>query len=295
MTATPSPAADAPWTVGRILEWTAQHLKKSGSDTPRLDAELLLAKARACPRIQLYVQFNEVVPDAQRAVMRDLVRRRAQSEPVAHLVGHREFFSLDFAVSPDVLIPRPDTETLVLDLITHARRLPAPAILDVATGSGCIAIAAAVQVPAARVTASDVSPAALTLARQNADRHGVAARITFLEGDLLAPLPAGAQFDFLVSNPPYIPTAQLETLDREVRDYEPRLALDGGPDGLRFLATLLQQAPSVLVPGGRLLLEFTPEQAPALLELATAQPELSDPAVLKDLAGRPRVLVATRR
>jgi release factor glutamine methyltransferase len=295
VTATPSPAADAPWTVGRILEWTAQHLKKSGSDTPRLDAELLLAKARACPRIQLYVQFNEVVPDAQRAVMRDLVRRRAQSEPVAHLVGHREFFSLDFAVSPDVLIPRPDTETLVLDLITHARRLPAPAILDVATGSGCIAIAAAVQVPAARVTASDVSPAALTLARQNADRHGVAARITFLEGDLLAPLPAGAQFDFLVSNPPYIPTAQLETLDREVRDYEPRLALDGGPDGLRFLATLLQQAPSVLVPGGRLLLEFTPEQAPALLELATAQPELSDPAVLKDLAGRPRVLVATRR
>lgn len=295
MTATPSPAADAPWTVGRILEWTAQHLKKSGSDTPRLDAELLLAKARGCPRIQLYVQFNEVVPDAQRAVMRDLVRRRAQSEPVAHLVGHREFFSLDFAVSPDVLIPRPDTETLVLDLITHARRLPAPAILDVATGSGCIAIAAAVQVPAARVTASDVSPAALTLARQNADRHGVAARITFLEGDLLAPLPAGAQFDFLVSNPPYIPTAQLETLDREVRDYEPRLALDGGPDGLRFLATLLQQAPSVLVPGGRLLLEFTPEQAPALLELATAQPELSDPAVLKDLSGRPRVLVATRR
>jgi release factor glutamine methyltransferase len=281
--------------VGRILEWTAQQLKKSGSDTPRLDAELLLAKARACPRIQLYVQFNEVVPDAQRAVMRDLVRRRAQSEPVAHLVGHREFFSLDFAVSPDVLIPRPDTETLVLDLITHARRLPAPAILDVATGSGCIAIAAAVQVPAARVTASDVSPAALTLARQNADRHGVAARITFLEGDLLAPLPAGAQFDFLVSNPPYIPTAQLETLDREVRDYEPRLALDGGPDGLRFLATLLQQAPSVLVPGGRLLLEFTPEQAPALLELATAQPELSDPAVLKDLSGRPRVLVATRR
>ena len=295
MTATPSPPADAPWTVGRILEWTAQHLKKSGSDTPRLDAELLLAKARDCPRIQLYVQFNEVVPDAQRAVMRDLVRRRAQSEPVAHLVGHREFFSLDFAVSPDVLIPRPDTETLVLDLITHARKLPAPAILDVATGSGCIAIAAAVQVPAARVTASDVSPAALTLARQNADRHGVAARITFLEGDLLAPLPAGAQFDFLVSNPPYIPTAQLETLDREVRDYEPRLALDGGPDGLRFLTMLLQQAPSVLVPGGRLLLEFTPEQAPALLELATAQPELSDPAVLKDLAGRPRVLVATRR
>ena len=295
MTATPSPPADAPWTVGRILEWTAQHLKKSGSDTPRLDAELLLAKARACPRIQLYVQFNEVVPDAQRAVMRDLVRRRAQSEPVAHLVGHREFFSLDFAVSPDVLIPRPDTETLVLDLITHARKLPAPAILDVATGSGCIAIAAAVQVPAARVTASDVSPAALNLARQNADRHGVAPRITFLAGDLLAPLPAGARFDFLVSNPPYIPTAQLETLDREVRDYEPRLALDGGPDGLRFLTMLLQQAPSVLVPGGRLLLEFTPEQAPALLELAAAQPELSDPAILKDLAGQPRVLVATRR
>jgi len=295
VTATPPPPADAPWTVGRILEWTAQHLKKAGSDTPRLDAELLLAKARGCPRIQLYVQFNEVVPDPQRAQMRDLVKRRAQSEPVAHLVGRREFFSLEFAVSPDVLIPRPDTETLVLELVTQARRLPAPRILDIGTGSGCIAIAAAVQVPAATVVACDLSPAALGLARQNAERHGVTSRVEFREGALLSPVASGEQFDFLASNPPYIPTPQLETLDREVRDYEPRLALDGGPDGLRYLVPLIEQAGSVLAPGGRLLLEFTPEQAPALMERAQAQPDLAEPVILKDLSGQARVLVATRR
>jgi len=295
VTATPPPPADAPWTVGRILEWTAQHLKKAGSDTPRLDAELLLAKARGCPRIQLYVQFNEVVPDPQRAQMRDLVKRRAQSEPVAHLVGRREFFSLEFAVSPDVLIPRPDTETLVLELVTQARRLPAPRILDIGTGSGCIAIAAAVQVPAATVVACDLSPAALSLARQNAERHGVTSRVEFREGALLSPVASGEQFDFLASNPPYIPTPQLETLDREVRDYEPRLALDGGPDGLRYLVPLIEQAGSVLAPGGRLLLEFTPEQAPALMERALAQPDLAEPVILKDLSGQARVLVATRR
>lgn len=288
------PAADAPWTVGRILEWTTQHLKKSGCETPRLDAELLLAQARGCPRIQLYVQFNEVVPDIQRARMRELVKRRAQAEPVAYLVGHREFFSLDFHVSPDVLVPRPDTETLVLELVTEARKLPNPRILDVGTGSGCIAISAAVNVPAARVTALDVSPAALAVATQNVARHKVADRVTLLQGDLLAPLPTGSLFDFVASNPPYIPDGEIAQLPGDVRLHEPHLALRGGADGLDIIRRLFADVPAVLVSGGRLLIEFSPEQADTLLRLATESGTFRDPRILKDIAGRARVLVATR-
>src|SRR6266566_845129 len=133
--------ADVAWTVGKIIDWTTAHLKKHGSETPRLDAEILLAKARNCPRIQLYVQYHELLTDDERSVMRDLVRRRAQAEPVAYLVGHREFFGLDFRVTPDVLIPRPETETLVLELLAAARAYARPRILDVGTGSGCVAVA----------------------------------------------------------------------------------------------------------------------------------------------------------
>ena len=171
----PSPpteqTADGAWTVGKIIDWTTAHLRKHGSDSPRLEAEILLAHARRCPRIQLYVQYNELLTDDQRAVMRDLVRRRAQAEPVAYLVGRREFFALDFRVTPDVLIPRPETETLVLQLIAAVKSRPNPRILDVGTGSGCIAIAAAVNVPGALVTAIDISPRALDVARDNASRH----------------------------------------------------------------------------------------------------------------------------
>ena len=156
------------WTVRRILDWTTAHLKQHGSDTPRLDAEILLAHARACRRIELYTHFDEPLTDAQRAVMRDLAKRRAKSEPVAYLVGHREFFSLDFRVTPDVLIPRPDTETLVVELIDAAKPLESPRILDIGTGSGCIAVAAAVNLPKAQITATDLSEAALAIARENA-------------------------------------------------------------------------------------------------------------------------------
>ena len=161
------------WTVRRVLDWTTAHLKQHGSETPRLDAEILLAHARGCRRIELYTRFDEPLTDAQRAVMRDLAKRRAKSEPVAYLVGHREFFSLDLRVTPDVLIPRPDTETLVVELIDAARAVESPRILDLGTGSGCIAIAAAVNLPSARVTATDLSDAALAIARENAEKHAV--------------------------------------------------------------------------------------------------------------------------
>lgn len=289
-----SPAGDAPWTVSRILDWTTQHLKKAGCETPRLDAELLLAHARGCPRIQLYVQFQEVVTDAQRAVMRDLVKRRAVAEPVAYLIGHREFFSLDFEVTHDTLIPRPDTETLVLELISLARKQPAPRILDLGTGSGCIAIAAAVNVPAAQVTAVDIAPATLEVARRNARRHKVDSRVEFVLGDLFAGLPPGRTFDWVVSNPPYIPQGELSTLAADVRLHEPHTALDGGPDGLAVIRRLVSEAPAWLVPGGTLLCEFSPEQAAALLGLVEGNSAWTGGRVLKDLAGRARVLAAHR-
>ena len=289
-----SPAGDAPWTVSRILDWTTQHLKKSGCETPRLDAELLLAHARGCARIQLYVQFQEVVTDAQRGVMRDLVKRRAAAEPVAYLIGHREFFSLDFEVTHDTLIPRPDTETLVLELISLARKQPAPRILDLGTGSGCIAIAAAVNVPAAQVTAVDISPATLEVARRNARRHKVDARVEFVVGDLFAGLTPGRTFDWIVSNPPYIPQAELATLSADVQLHEPTRALDGGPDGLVVIRRLLSEAPVWLTPGGTLLCEFSPEQAAAVLALVEGHSPWTGGRILKDLAGRARVLAVHR-
>ena len=176
------------WTVRRIIDWTTAHLKKHGSDTPRLETEILLAHARGCRRIELYTRFDEVLSEKERATMRDLVRRRAQSEPVAYLVGHREFFGLDFRVTPAVLIPRPDTETLVVELVDVAKPLAAPRILDIGTGSGCIAIAAAVNLPNAQITATDASEAALAVARENAANHKVVERIQFLSGDLFGPL-----------------------------------------------------------------------------------------------------------
>jgi len=289
------PPADAPWTVGRILEWTTQYLQKHGSDSPRLDAELLLAKARGCPRIQLYVQFNEVVPDSQRTVMRDLVKRRTQAEPVAYLIGRREFFGLEFRVTRDVLVPRPDTETLVLELVTEARKFERPRILDVGTGSGCIAIAAAVSVPTALVTAVDDSSAALAVARENAARHKTGDRVTFLEGDMFAPVPPGTMFDFVASNPPYVADGEIEQLPPDIRQHEPLQALRGGRDGHDEISRLLAGAPLVLKPGGKLLVEFSPEQADLILQLCGESPGFREPKILKDLEGRARVLVATRQ
>lgn len=294
--ATP-PSADAPWTVGRILDWTAQHLKKHGSESPRLEAEILLAHARKCPRIQLYVQYNEPLGDDERGVMRDLVKRRAASEPVAYLVGHREFFGLDFRVSPAVLVPRPETETLVLELVTAAKRhvSPTPRILDLCTGSGCIAVAAAVNLPNARFTAIDISASALELARENAARHGVSERIQFFEGDLFAPLPAGEMFDFIVSNPPYVADAEMETLPPDVRLHEPQLALRAGPRGLDVIERLVAAAPDYLAPGGALLFEISPEQAATVTDLLHAAGSFARVAVIKDAAGKLRVAQAREK
>jgi len=303
----PAPAPANEWTVRKVLEWTTGHLKKHGSDTPRLDAEILLAKARGCQRIQLYTAYDEPLTDAVRATMRDLVQRRAQAEPVAYLVGHREFFSLDFRVTADVLIPRPDTETLVMEITDVIKQMaaalpesdsPAPPVrvLDLCTGSGCVAISVAKHCQTAKlnvqVVATDISPAALAIARENATRHGVEGLVEFHEGDLFAALPADARFEIIASNPPYIPSAEIETLDPEVAKHEPRLALDGGPSGFDVIDRLTAAAPAHAAEGAVFLMELSPEQAETASQRLAALGKYTDISVRKDLANRPRVLRA---
>jgi release factor glutamine methyltransferase len=282
------------WTVRRIVDWTTAHLKKHGSDTPRLDTEILLAHVRGCRRIDLYTRFDDVLDERERSAMRDLVRRRAQSEPVAYLVGHREFFGLDFDVSPAVLIPRPETETLVLELLDAARPLAAARILDVGTGCGCIAVAAAVNLPSSQTTATDVSDAALAVARQNADKHRVLDRVRLLKGDLFEPCRAEV-FDVVASNPPYVAQHEAKTLQNDVRLYEPGVALFSGPSGLELLFRLIDEAPDHITPGGILLLEVSPEQASAVSGRMESNPRLHAVRVVKDLAGQARVVLCRRR
>ena len=282
------------WTVRRVLDWTTAHLKQHGSETPRLDAEILLAHARGCRRIELYTRFDEPLTDAQRAVMRDLTKRRAKSEPVAYLVGHREFFSLDLRVTPDVLIPRPDTETLVVELIDAVRPVESPRILDLGTGSGCIAIAAAANLPSARVTATDLSDAALTIARENAEKYAVSDRIRFLRGDLFAPLAQGEQFDVIASNAPYIADREQETLQNDVRRYEPHAALFAGPIGTEILFRIIDGSPPRLAAGGTLILEISPEQASAVRTRIESSGAYQDLRIVKDAAGLLRVVRARR-
>lgn len=292
--ASSSDASAEPWTVRRILDWTTAHLAKHGSDSPRLDAEVLLAFARNCERIRLYTNYEDIVTEAQRATMRSLVQRRSNAEPVAYLVGKREFFGLDFYVDQNVLIPRPDTETLVMELVEEAQQLTSPQILDLCTGSGCVAIAAASNCSTASFLATDISEAALSIAQKNAESNDLLAQIRFLKSDCFAQIPAEAQFDLIASNPPYIPDAEIETLDMDVRQHEPRLALAGGADGLVFYRKIIQEAVPRLKEGGKLLLEFSPEQEAALRELFTASDSYRNIRVKTDLANRSRVIIAQK-
>lgn len=289
----PNRSEDA-WTVGRLLSWTTDYLKKRGSESPRLDAEVMLASVLDWERVQLYTHFEDEVGEAERARYRDLVRRRAEGAPVAHLVGRKEFYSLRFDVSPAVLIPRPESEFVVMEAIEALKTLKEPRLVDVGTGSGCLAIACAFKLPDARVAAVDLSPAALDVARQNARRHNLTDRVEFLEGDLLAPLAGAPPFDAIVSNPPYIPTADVANLEPGVRDHEPTLALDGGPDGLDVVRRLIQQAAPMLKPGGRLILEIGAAQETPVRELIAEAGVWELRPTVRDLQGHPRVIHATR-
>ncbi|MBM79910.1 MAG: protein-(glutamine-N5) methyltransferase, release factor-specific [Planctomycetaceae bacterium] len=283
------------WTVKRVMDWTVAHLQRKGSDSPRLDTEILLAHARGCERIELYTHFNDVLTDDERATMRELVQRRANHEPVAYLVGYREFYSLEFEVNKDVLIPRPDTETIVLELLEIAKTMASPKIVDVCTGSGCIAISVAVNHDTAEVVATELHDVALQIAVQNSEKHEVSDRIEFLKGDLLSCIKPEQQFDIVASNPPYVATADIETLEPTVREHEPHTALDGGADGTRYISRLITDAPNYLKDGGYLMLEMGSEQAGMVCELIDENGQFSDAQILTDLAGRSRVACARKK
>ena len=288
----PAPQAPQTWTIRALLAWTTEFLKTKGNDEAKREAELLLAHVLGCKRFELFMRFEEQPTDAERAKFRELIQRRVGGWPVAYLLGERAFYTLTFDVNPAVLIPRPDTEALVLEADTRLKRLTAPDVLDIGTGSGCVAVCLAHQKKDARVTATDVSPDALAVAQRNAAKNGVAERMTFLQGDLFAPLPAGSTFDLIASNPPYIAQSEFASLAPDVRDHEPRIALDGGPDGLAFYRRIAASAAPFLKPGGSLLLEVGYTQADAVRGLLAERPELELGATLKDGGGHLRVVTA---
>jgi release factor glutamine methyltransferase len=289
------PEAEERWTVGRLLTWTSDFLKRRGAESPRLDAEVLLAQVLGWERVQLYTHFEEEVGSQPRAAFRELVRRRAEGTPVAYLVGRKEFYSLKLAVSPAVLIPRPDSEFVVVEFLAATKSLENPRAVDVGTGSGCLALACARQHKAARFVAIDVSPEAIAVAEANARAHGLADRVEFRQGDRLGPVADDGPFDVILSNPPYIPTDVIPTLEPGVRDYEPHRALDGGADGLRVVAPLIAEAVPLLRPGGHLILEIGSDQEAPVRDLIAAQPLLDLAPTVRDHANHPRVIRARRR
>ncbi|MFH1747590.1 MAG: peptide chain release factor N(5)-glutamine methyltransferase [Planctomycetota bacterium] len=294
-------AESGPWTVGRLLAWTREYLQRHDLDSPRLCAELLLCHAMGCERIHLYTQ-HEAIPNAEvLGNFRAAVRAAAAGRPIAHLTGIKEFFSLAFEITPDVLIPRPETELLVeraIDLVRHSAG-QIRTILDLGTGSGCIAVALARNLSDVALYASDVSESALAVARRNAERHGVQERISFVQGDLFEAWAANTdtpelKFDLIVSNPPYVATAPDTPVADDVRQYEPHVALFAGPEGLDVVRRIVARAPEHLAAGGHLLMEIAFDQSAALRELLHAA-HWRDMATYPDPAGHERVVYARSR
>jgi release factor glutamine methyltransferase len=289
--------AQTVWPILALIRWADERFKKEGMATPRLDAEVLLAETLGMDRVGLYTHYDQPLQGDELARFRQLVLRRLRREPVAYILGRREFWSLPLRVTPDVLIPRPETETLVVEALQF---LASPEqedlrLLEIGTGSGAISIALAKELPAARITATDLSPKALSVAEENAAQNGVRDQIRFLQGDLFQPVPKGATFDLVVSNPPYITRGQLSSLMPEVRDYEPRIALDGGKDGLDFFRRALPAVAEYLRPGGWFLAEMGAGQDQQVLEIAAKNLELDSFSLAKDLSGINRVFKARKR
>ena len=286
---------DAVWTIQRLLAWTTDFFRERGIESPRLDAEVLLSALLGRDRMYLYVHFDEPLEPEELARFRGYVKERAAHVPLAYVLGRREFMGLDFRVTRDTLIPRPDTEILVQCAVDFlCARLEAGAtactIADIGTGTGAIALSTLHYTEGIRADAVDISPAAAAVARENAERLGLTERIDIHVGDLLAPL-AGGRYDMILSNPPYIPTADIAGLMPEVRSYEPHLALDGGADGLNIYRRLMADAPALLKEGGAVAVEVGIDEAAAVAALAMAHPRIVRTEILKDLAGIERVVV----
>lgn len=276
-------------TVGDVLRAARAWLAGNGVDEARLTAELLVAKAMGLNRSALLARLRDPAPSLG-SILDELMRRAVLGEPIAYILGEREFYGLPLIVGPGVLIPRPETELLVGQVLDFARAERVGTIVDVGTGSGAIAVALAVNLPTARVLAIDRSLNAIKVAEQNVRRYGVQARVELLLGDLLAGLEG--EHDVVVANPPYVPTDQIATLQRQVRDWEPRIALDGGPDGLDPHRRLLTQLPGRLRPGGLLVMEIADDRGAAALAMARGMLPGADVRLLKDAFGRDRAVRA---
>lgn len=280
------------WTIRRVLAWTAEDFAGRGVDTSRLDAELLVAHALGLGRVQLYMDLDRPLTDAEREAIRALVMRRRRREPVAYIVGKKEFWGRSFAVTPAVLVPRPDSETLIeraLEVVGDGAR-----VLDLCTGSGILGITIAAERPGVHADLTDVSADALAVARQNAEALGVIERVRLLSGDLFGALSGDERYSLITANPPYIPEAEVAGLAPDVRDHEPHLALAGGADGFVVHRRIIAEAPRFLAPGGTLLIEVGAGQAPELERLIIALGWAEHTARHRDLGGIERVVEARR-
>ena len=284
------------WTVGRLIPWAAEYLGGHGVDSPRLCGELLLAHVLGCSRLDLYLRFEQPLKPEELADFKKLILRRKSREPVDYILGSREFYGLNLLVGPGVLVPRPETEHLVEEALARLKGVKAPRILDLCTGSGAVALALAHERPDAVVTGCDISPEALTWARRNAHNLALQDRVRWLQGDLWEPVAAGSGFfDVITANPPYVTTAEMAELPPEVGRFEPRLALEGGADGLDIVRSIIGGAGAHLRPLGWLFMELGAGQAAQARRLAQASGAFAEVSLVKDLAGIERVLVCERK
>ena len=283
-------------TVLEVIQRSTEWLTRKGVESPRLQTELLLAHLLRLPRMQLYLNFERQLTGPEQQAFRELIQRRGAREPLQHIVGSTNFCGLEIAVSRAALVPRPETELLAERGWQFLNAVPAeppkpPTALDFGTGTGCLALAVASHCATAEIHALDISADALALARQNADRLGLAARVLFLHGDGWAALSPGSRFHLILSNPPYIPDEEIATLEPEVRDHDPREALAGGPDGLDYYRRLAAGAGPFLEPGGRIMLEFGDGQADSVRAIFQEQNWVVE-SVVEDYNRRPRILIA---
>ncbi len=280
-------------TVLEAIQKSTEFLAKKNVDSPRLQTELLLAHVLKMPRMKLYLNFDRALTTPETDALRELVKRRGGREPLQHIVGSTSFCGYEIAVNRQALVPRPETELLAelgWQFLSTINCQPSTA-LDFGTGTGCIAIGLAAKCPNSRIIAVDVSADALALAKENALKNKVGERIRFFHGDGFTALPEKFQFDLIISNPPYIPSAEIETLQPEVRDFDPRAALDGGADGLDFYRTFAAQAKPFLKPDGKIMLEFGDGKADAIKKILEAENWIVQ-AVQEDYSQRARIIVA---
>jgi len=303
------------WTIQKLLNWIAEYLANKGIDSPRLSAELLLSGVLELKRIELYTQFDKPVTKQQLDKLHDLVRRAGQNEPVAYLIGKTEFYSLEFKITADCMVPRPETELLVQRAIEFLRARPAPSryrarpgpalVCDLCTGCGCIAIAIAKNFPDARLIATDISDAALNVAAENVEKHQLKDRIKLLHGDLFDPImpqldvdkPVSNSergFDLIVCNPPYVSAAEYEKLDKNVKDYEPKIALLAGNNGLNVYRRICEKAEQFLKPYGALMLEIGFAQGQAVRELLEQAGAFAEIKIEKDYHDNDRIAIAKK-